>query len=367
MVLIITASIYLLQQASQLAERSFMGNVIQWADYVEALNAITKEQQAVSGMSVAEAASALKYTKTASGMYLKTVMTTAAESAVGTTATEVAAAATDAATTTAVNLTLVEGAGGAAEVAGIGSIAMPIAACIAGAAGGYLIGKELNKNEAYSDFFDHLIYPVCDFVTGQHLADELYDEENAPVVPLLYDVNGNTYLPSGLVSGVKNYLDSGLIPSAETGNLLSLAKTIIDRPHAVIIGLYPAGHSPDYPLFKLVTSDSPFMMTHDDNYYYIRDLAGTSVGSNWISNEDFTQWLSYNSWIYINLPDYSPNGIIYSTDNISDSGILMVPKNWDAEFLPSGITKYTPSTTLDNTPKTDPNGKTWTEMCTFTV
>lgn len=280
-----------------------MGNVIQWADAVKALQVIAEEQQAVSGMSVAEAASALKYTRAANGMYLKTVMSTVAESAVGTTATEaIAASTTKAATTTAVNLTLVEGAGGAAKVAGIGSIALPIAACIAAATGGYLIGKELNKNPVYSDFFDKLVYRTADFLTGQHLADELiYDDENAPTVPLLFDANGNAYLPNDMASSIKNFLDTS------SGNMS-------------LDGIYSYYH----------ITNKTYLSTGLNNYPFLFVKVSPTVVSFIFTNEPCTYNPSTNGvyfpsaegsnqYSYI-IVSYNFNGSYYNTINGSTGG-----------------------------------------------
>jgi hypothetical protein len=364
MVLIITASIYLLQQASQLAERSNMSNVIQWADAVKALEVIAEEQQAVSGMTVAEAATALKYTKAASGMYLKTVMSTAAESAVGATATEVATAtATEAASTTAVNLTLIEGAGGAAEVAGIGSIALPIAACIAGAAGGYLIGKELNKNPVYSSFFDNLVYKTCDFVTGRHLADELINENNAPTVPILYDANGKTFLPSDLVSGIKSYLDSmpSSYPTESMSEVLSLYGvstqiTVVNYTNAIIL------NELNNPYLYLWVTNGDFYINGSNN------ICATDVGylEYWNLN---TKASEYFATIKANGQEYLSSAInkLYCVKTLTRNGITYLP-NLTMSYvehptiLPSCVTKYTPSTTIATSPKTDPLGNTWTRV-----
>lgn len=339
-------SIYLLLQASQLAERSYMSNVIQWADVVKALETIATEQQAVSGMSVAEAATALNYTKTASGMYLKTVMATSAESAIGATATEVATtAATEAATTSAVNLTLVEGAGGVAEVAGVGSIALPVAACVVAATGGYLIGKELNKNEAYSNFFDHLVYSIGDFVTGNHLEPTL---DNTATVPLLYDSLGNAYLPSDMISKVKSYLDSAPTALLLSANALSL------KTYSLIYGS-PA-------TYYIYSSNTPFTLELSGSEYIIDNP--TAYGWWWVTYNQSTWSLISNNRKFRMALGTTLSIIAFSTDDILCNGSVAVTKNWDPSSsvtIPSSVTKYTPATPA-TTPKTDPNGKVWKQV-----
>jgi hypothetical protein len=343
-----------------------MSNIIQWADIVKSLNTIAEEQQAVSGMTVAEAATALKYAKSASGMYLKTVMTTGAESAVGTTATEVATAtATEAASTTAVNLSLVEGAGGTAEVVGIGSVALPIAACIAGASGGYLIGKELNKNEAYSNFFDKLVYSIGDFVTGQHIADTL-DEDNAPTVPLLYDSKGYAYFPSGVLDNVKNYLDSVPSPTV-TDDMLALARTAYTQFGNYYFVLYCSG------VYFLVRSIVPIMvyasggslrMYNADNtsmhcFYYNSSAKTWNYNEdNWTQNPLRFEATSASSYTYFECNADVKN---CTYDGVDLNTIFFIASK-PSVTLPSVITKYTPSTTLGAASKTDPNGKTWSKI-----
>lgn len=349
-----------------------MGNIIQWADSVKALEAIATEQQAVSGMSVAEAASALGYTKAASGMYLKTVMTTTAESVAGATATEVATAtAAEAATTSAVNLTLVEGAGGVAEVAGIGSIALPIAACVGGATAGYLIGKELNKNEAYSDFFDNLVFRTADFVTGRHLADELINENDTATVPVLYDANGKAYLPSSLVSGVKNYLDSfGSVGISDT--LMANAIILIGSMPYYIIGKTGSHYYCIYSTHKIAywhfSNEVDCLQTYNDN--------GQAVGGFYNTYNDGDVWYTptLNSSVGLSSFAQLPNvfEFIYANHDIyiiNNSGSTPTTITQTIKFnkkecasLPTPITKYTPSTTLPITTKTDPNGNTWSKV-----
>lgn len=340
-----------------------MNNVISWADAVKALKAIADEQQLVSGMSVAEAASALKYTKTASGMYLKTVMTTGAESIAGATATEVATtAATEAATTTAVNLTLVEGAGGVAEVAGIGTIALPIAACVGAATAGYLIGNELNKIPAYSDFFDHLVYTIGDFVTGQHLADTL-DENNTITTSVLYDANGRAYLPSDMIGGIKTYLDSFITSSGVGYSSIDEVCShfnITDKSHLLSTTYACVFTGVDYVAF-IYSTDSKAVHLNSINRLQLPYGAGyTQVVYSPTGNYMSTNVSAGGGTVVLGTTTY----VCYSNYDIlnDNDGSIYYAKNEVVSTLPEPVTKYTPSTTLPTITKTDPNGKTWSRV-----
>lgn len=372
---------------------SGLNNVISWADAVEALKVIAEEQKLVSGMSVPEAATALKYTVSSGGMYLKTVMSTVAPSVAGATATEVAAVtATGAATTTAVNLTLVEGVGGTATVAGIGTIALPIAACLGGAFGGYLIGKELNKNEAYSDFFDKLVYGTCDFVTGRHLSDELYNEENAPTVPLLFDVNGNAYLPSGMLSSVKNYLDafSGDVPSIGTydwivNNMGWEPARIINTTQANKDAIAVFLQKPILMLITVTYSDArgtnlrgvSYNSSLLDNYVLAFSDGAVCIYTKTgvLSNNNLINAIDFGPSYYLNKAEiqvisatsnrfnlslskiaFSKGFTIYSsiTDYLAGGAPIILPGG----ILPEPITKYTPAPS-SITPIVTPNGLSW--------
>jgi hypothetical protein len=340
-----------------------MGNIIQWADIVKAGEIIAKEQQAVSGMSLSEAANALNYTKTASGMYIRTVMTTAAESTVATTASEAAGAiAVEGASTTAVNLTLVQGAGGATQVMGIGTIAAPIAACLAGAVGGYLIGKELNKNPTYSQFFDKIVFKTLDFVTGNHYANELINENKAPTIPILYDGSGRAYLVSDMINGVKTYLDTlGGTPesfahSFATLDALCSYYNITDKSY------FP--NATTYPYICAFAEGSLIRIYFSSSVYYFNGSNMVSQGGVQVAYYNTGQY-NYKwdptgagnmySWI---VPLYSNYNIV----NVSNNTNYFSKDPYTAPIpLPSPITKYTPATP-STSPKTDPNGKVWKEV-----
>ncbi len=344
-----------------------MSNVIQWADAVEALKVIADEQKLVAGMTVAEAAAALKYTKAASGMYLKTVMTTSATSVVGTTAAEVASsAAGTAATTTAVNLTLVEGTGaaaGTAQVAGIGSIAIPVAACVAGAVGGYLIGTELNKNEGYVDFWNNVVFTVGDFVTGNNLKDTL--NESAPTIPLLYDANGRAYLPSNVVTGVKTYLDTYAAsgsPTALTPRFASLA-ALCSYYHITDLSKLPAAGLYQYCMVDTRNAVS-FFFSHNQFIFSMPGHTGEIFMNGSLQVRYNTNGTYFTTWGYESgtsyTSGYTDGSVIYTDANIPNySGGIKI--NISGTPLPTGITKYIP-VTPPTTPILDPNGNTWTEV-----
>ena len=180
---------------------------VNWQTAEEVIRMIEVYNQVIQGMgpavSASAAAAALGFTKTASGIYVKSVVTTTAASAVAGGAA--AAAPTAAATTSAANLVIYEGAAGVAQVGGLGAVALPIAAVILAAAGGYLIGNQISKHN--SEFLDKLLFPLFDFITGQNIADTLYEQPEVPTMPIIFDSAGNTYMDSRAHDKVKNYLD----------------------------------------------------------------------------------------------------------------------------------------------------------------
>ena len=181
---------------------------VNWQTAEEVIRMIEVYNQVIQGMGPAvtasAAAAALGFTKTASGMYVKSVVTTTAASAVAEGA--VAAAPTAAASTTAANLVIYEGAGGVAQVGGLGAVALPIAAGAIAAAGGYLIGAEISRRN--DEFLSKLLFPLFDFITGQNVADTLYEQPEVPTMPLIFDAAGNTYMDSRAHDKIKSVLDT---------------------------------------------------------------------------------------------------------------------------------------------------------------
>jgi hypothetical protein len=343
-----------------------MGNVISWADATKALEVIAEEQEAISGMSVSEAAAALNYTKTASGMYLKLVTSTTSESVVGTTATEVATGATSTATTTAVNLTLLEGADGTATVAGIGSIAAPIASCIAASVGGYIIGSQIYKSN--SDFLDKLMFPLYDFITGQHVTDYVYGDNNASTVPFLFDANGYTFLPSALLSGVKSNLDSiynAGTPAADASYIQEAVSYVTLSPtHKYYCLVFYSNE--DY--YQVLYATTPIVIEQYDlsgnqpNMLAVRcQPPGTCLSYHSYGSYHLDQYSSSKQLVIDTLPDIPYNSHIFSARIVSSGTEL---KNGDDIIytppieIPDGVTKYTP-TVPDVEPVKTPDGQTW--------
>ena len=176
-----------------------MGDIIVWKTAEEVMKMAGEMSKLVVGMGPEEAAAALDFTKTASGMFVKTVVDTTAVAGEAATAGEAiaGAAATGGATTTAANLTLYTTAEGATAVGGLGSIALPIAACaLAGAAGytlGNIISDEIDKK--YPDFFNGMFESISEFLTG--------DERS---LAFIFDENGEAFMPEASIEAVNKYL-----------------------------------------------------------------------------------------------------------------------------------------------------------------
>ena len=147
-----------------------MGDIIVWKTAEEVMKIAGEMSKLVVGMSPEEAAVALGFTETASGMFVKTITETAVKAGAGATAGEAiaGAAATGGATTTAANLTLYTTAEGTTAVGGLGSIALPIAACALAGAGGYTLGNIISDeiDKKYPDFFNGMFESVSEFLTG---------------------------------------------------------------------------------------------------------------------------------------------------------------------------------------------------------
>ena len=178
-----------------------MADVIVWKTAEEVIKLIAAENAMVAGMSIEEAATALGYTLTKSGMYVKTVTEVASVAGAGATAGEAiaGATATGGATATTANLTLYTTAEGATAVGGLGSIALPAAACCLAAAGGYAIGNVTGEmiDKAYPDFFDGLFCSVSKFLTG--------DERS---LAFIFDTKGEIYMPEASVEAIREYIES---------------------------------------------------------------------------------------------------------------------------------------------------------------
>lgn len=184
-----------------------MADVYVWKTAAEIMEYLAQQNALVSGMSVAEAAIALGFTKTASGIYVKTIVTTTVKAVVGTTASAVAPLAEAVATKTATNLVLFQGASGAAEVGGLASVALPVAASMLAASGGYLIGNTIYEQN--SSFLDKLMFPLYDYITGNNIADSLYEQDvnYVPTLPMIFNSSGQSFMDSRPYGEVIKTLD----------------------------------------------------------------------------------------------------------------------------------------------------------------
>lgn len=180
-----------------------MGDLIAWKTAEEVIKLITAENAMVAGMSIEEAAKALGYTLTKSGMYVKTVTTASSVAGAGATAGEAiaGAVASGGATASTANLTLYTTASGTTAVGGLGSIALPAAACCLAAAGGYAIGNITGEmiDKTFPDFFDGLFCSVSEFLTG--------DERS---LAFIFDEKGEVYMPEASQLAIDAYLKQQL-------------------------------------------------------------------------------------------------------------------------------------------------------------
>ena len=224
-----------------------MGDLIAWKTAEEVIKIITAENAMVAGMSIEEAAKALGYTLTKSGMYVKTVTTATSVAGAGATAGEAIAGATatgGAAASTA-NLTLYTTASGTTAVGGIGSIALPVAACCLAAAGGYKLGNVIGDyvDEKYPDFFTGMFDSVSEFLTG--------DKKS---LAFIFDEKGEAFMPEASQQAIQEYLDNCLAnktPDKVTVNNL------------------------DVP-YKIASGGDRFVVFSASSYYEINRIEATS-------------------------------------------------------------------------------------------
>ena len=302
-------------------------------------------------------------------MYVKSVVTTTAASAVAEGAA--AAAPTAAATTSAANLVIYEGAGGVAQVGGLGAVALPIASSILAAAGGYLIGNQIYKHN--SEFLDKLMFPLYDFITGQNIADTLYEQPEVPTMPVIFDAAGNTYMDSRAHDRIKDILDteSALVPVTTYTQMPNLIGTI----YAIDLVLhYPISLAAKIQISK--TKGDPIPIRVSLAWNTSRDLqvvvaSTTNFSSQGLSINDGTSYYST-----VKTVTASDGTIIYSVVRGGGSGInplnpaeafknfistiqvnpqygTLIPltlfgktaaTSSSSGGLPSGITKYVPGT-----------------------
>lgn len=186
-----------------------MADVIAWKTAEEIIKILASENALVAGMSIEEAAAAYGYTLTSSGMYVKSIADVASVAGSAATAGEAIAgtAATGGAATTAANLTLYTTAEGTTAVGGLGSIALPIAACALAGAGGYALGNITGEyiNEKYPDFFDGMFSSISKFLTG--------DERS---LAFIFDEKGEIFMPQASVEEINKYLENSLSDKENT-------------------------------------------------------------------------------------------------------------------------------------------------------
>lgn len=264
-----------------------MGDIIVWKTAEEVMKIAGEMSKLVVGMGPEEAAAALNFTKTASGMYVKTIVDTAAVTGAGTTAGEAiaGAAATGGATTTAANLTLYTTAEGTTAVGGLGSIALPIAAFALAGAGGYtlgnIIGDEIDKK--YPDFFDGMFCSISKFLTG--------DERS---LAFIFDKDGNTYMPEVTKEEIQKYLDSQLAGSS--GDYVEVSSTKVSfKEISVGDQIYAGYNSSNKPrTFKIttITSMNPVYG------FILRGLDGNNSALNYYLFSKGTFKISYDIYDY---------------------------------------------------------------------
>ena len=224
-----------------------MGDIIVWKTAEEVMKMAGEMSKLVVGMGPEEAAAALDFTKTASGMFVKTVVDTTAVAGEAATAGEAiaGAAATGGATTTAANLALYTTAEGTTAVGGLGSIALPIAACALAGAGGYTLGNIISDeiDKKYPDFFTGMFESVSEFLTG--------DKKS---LAFIFDEKGEAFMPEASQQAIQKYLDN------------CLANKTPDK--VTVNGL-------DVP-YKIASVGDRFMVFGLDSYYEIDRIEATS-------------------------------------------------------------------------------------------
>ena len=143
---------------------------MEWMNGEELLDTVKDFCGLIAGSAMNESAKTLGFSSMANGTLIKPVVNTTATQIIqfpGVSAAEAYAVggtiATGAATSTAANLTLVNTTAGAtaagtSSVAGVISVAAPIALSALAAVGGFLIGNEVYDHN--QEFFDDLLGPV---------------------------------------------------------------------------------------------------------------------------------------------------------------------------------------------------------------
>lgn len=271
-----------------------MGDLIAWKTAEEVIKIITAENAMVAGMSIEEAAKALGYTLTKSGMYVKSVTTASSIAGAGATAGEAiaGAAATGGATASTANLTLYTTASGTTAVGGLGSIALPAAACCLAAAGGYAIGNVTGEmiDSAFPDFFDGLFCSVSEFLTG--------DERS---LAFIFDENGEVYMPEASKQAVDDYLNKMLSEvSHDSATINGHTYNIIPARVGLRFGTLGNATQVGYYEVKYISGTS--------NIYAFSFYVNDSITTCFISKESFR--IKINQLYSKNLSDFTDNNVV---------------------------------------------------------
>lgn len=307
-----------------------MGDVIGWKTAEEIMKILAKESALVSGMSIEEAAAAYGYTLTKSGMYVKTVTDAAVAAGEAATAGEAiaGAAATGGATTTAANLTLYTTAEGTTAVGGLGSIALPIAACAIAGAGGYTLGNIISDeiDKKYPDFFTGMFESISEFLTG--------DERS---LAFIFDKDGNTYMPEVSQKAIDKYLQKQLsLPSSDyviaNGTKMNFKITstgdcrLIDTNKACFISeivstspVYSMAYSDNYNVNVMYISKNSFSLTWK-NFTHHNNIGDLTYKSDSTVNGDRSQ--TYKDYTF-----YGMMATVGKLELITKFGLSVAPIN----------------------------------------
>lgn len=274
-----------------------MGDIIAWKTAEEVIKIITAENAMVAGMSIEEAAKALGYTLTKSGMYVKTVTTASSVAGAGVTAGEAiaGAAATGGATASTANLTLYTTASGTTAVGGLGSIALPAAACCLAAVAGYAIGNVTGEmiDNAFPDFFDGLFCSVSEFLTG--------DERS---LAFIFNEKGETFMPEASKQAVDDYLNKMLSEvNHDTATINGHTYNLIPARAGLRFGTSGSSKSVRYYEVKNISCPSDIYAFS----FYIKDSLTTSF----ISKESFS--IKVNELHSSNLMEFTENTFLDTT------------------------------------------------------
>ena len=291
-----------------------MGDVLAWKTAEEIMKILAKESALVSGMSIEEAAAAYGYTLAKNGMYVKTIVDTAAIAGEAATAGEAiaGAAATGGATTTAANLTLYTTAEGTTAVGGLGSIALPIAACALAGAGGYVLGNITGEmiDKQFPDFFNGMFESVSEFLTG--------DEHS---LAFIFDKDGNTYMPEVSQQAIKKYLDAA--SSAISSDYVEVGEVKVPFSELHIGERICCSYSRGYKSYKItsITATSPVYGFH----VYGIDGDTNKVILYMVSANSFRIDFSYQEYIDGNFRDLFSDS--FKAENVDSIGTYSIYTN----------------------------------------